>query len=213
MLENAEKASLRAKSLTNQLLTFSRGGSPVKKTTNLAEIVKDATRLSLTGKRIKCDFSISENLWAADADKDQINQVVENIVLNAGQAAGDGGAIQVTCANKVIPTDDQPSQLLKPGNYVSIDITDDGPRNREGNPCTHLRSVFHYQNRKETDSDWPYVIPLLKKHSGVIEVKSRPGSGTTFSILIPAITNGSPAPLTTASSDSVPAGKKNTGDG
>ncbi|MFA4838739.1 MAG: histidine kinase N-terminal 7TM domain-containing protein [Candidatus Neomarinimicrobiota bacterium] len=95
----AEKASERAKNLTYQLLTFSKGGVPVKTTTTIDGLLKESTLFALTGSNVKCEFQISRDLWAVDADAGQINQVVHNLVLNADQAMPDGGILTVRAKN------------------------------------------------------------------------------------------------------------------
>ncbi len=190
LLENAEKASIRAKSLTNQLLTFSKGGNPVKQSTSLAGTVRDAALIALTGKHVHCSIDIPDDLWSAHADKDQIGQVVQNIVLNAGQAANDDGNITVSCANIRVPEEYQATGL-QPGPYVRIAITDDGP----GIAASALRHVFdpYYTTKKEGNGLGLAIChSIISKHNGTIDVQSQTGSGTTFAIFIPALMNEHP---------------------
>ncbi|HSH12292.1 MAG TPA: PAS domain S-box protein, partial [Desulfurivibrionaceae bacterium] len=98
-LAKAAKASLRAKGLTQQLLTFAKGGAPLKETTSLAEVVMDSADFVLSGQSVSCRFDIPEDLWLVDIDKGQISQVVQNLVLNAGQAMPEGGVVEIACRN------------------------------------------------------------------------------------------------------------------
>jgi PAS domain S-box-containing protein len=98
-LVEVEKASLRVKDLTQQLLTFSKGGTPVKKTTSIADLIKDSANFALRGSNVKCDFFISPDLWPAEVDEGQISQVINNLIINAQQAMPNGGTIQVQCDN------------------------------------------------------------------------------------------------------------------
>jgi two-component system cell cycle sensor histidine kinase/response regulator CckA len=99
LLESAEKASLRAKNLTQQLLTFSRGGEPVKKVGSISAIIKDSADFILSGGRVYCEYEIDENLWPVNIDTGQMSQVVQNIIINAMHAMPGGGKIKVTCTN------------------------------------------------------------------------------------------------------------------
>src|SRR5208283_2239794 len=85
-LSEAEKASMRAKNLTQQLLTFSKGGAPIKKTESIRELLTGWSAFALRGSNVKCQFSIQDNLWDAEIDEGQIGQVVHNLIINADQA-------------------------------------------------------------------------------------------------------------------------------
>ena len=100
LLNEMEKASLQAKDLTQQLLTFSKGGAPVKKWVDLAELVKNSTGFSLRGSNVRCDFLCSEDFLGAEVDEGQIGQVINNLVLNADQAMPEGGTIEI-CSEKI----------------------------------------------------------------------------------------------------------------
>ena len=92
-MNKSEKASWQAKSLTQQLLTFARGGEPVKKTTSIVNLIKDSVEFSRSGSSIKCEISVPENLWPVDVDEGQISQVINNLVINAIQAMPEGGTL------------------------------------------------------------------------------------------------------------------------
>jgi len=91
VLREAEKAGLRAKNLTQQLLTFSRGGIPIKRKTCISGFIKDSAGFSLRGSNVICKYSIADDLWPVEVDEGQISQVVNNLIINADQAMPEGG--------------------------------------------------------------------------------------------------------------------------
>ena len=99
LLINSEKASLRAQDLTQQLLTFSKGGEPVKKIALINAVIKDSAGFVLRGSNVRCDFKFAEDLWPVNIDSGQISQVIQNIIINANQAMPTGGTIAVDCSN------------------------------------------------------------------------------------------------------------------
>ncbi|MBS1126655.1 MAG: two-component hybrid sensor and response regulator histidine kinase, partial [Nitrospirae bacterium] len=99
LLEEAAKASFRARDLTQQLLTFAKGGEPIKETASLACVVKDSADFILRGEKVACRYSFPDDLWLVDIDKGQISQVVQNIILNASNAMPNGGIVEVSCEN------------------------------------------------------------------------------------------------------------------
>ena len=98
-LAEAENAMVRAKELTQQLLTFSKGGAPVKETADITGIITDSTRFMLRGSQSRCEFAIDPALWTVDVDVGQISQVINNIVINADHAMPGGGIIHVSALN------------------------------------------------------------------------------------------------------------------
>ena len=101
LLQEAEKASLRAKGLTQQLLTFSKGGEPVKSLASISDVIMDSTEFILRGSDVKCEYSFPDDLWHAEIDRGQISQVIQNIILNSSQAMPEGGIITIHCENYV----------------------------------------------------------------------------------------------------------------
>ena len=99
-LDKTEKASIRAQGLTKQLLTFSKGGAPIKKVTTITELIKDSTSFVLRGSQVKCDYHFDPDLWAVEADEGQLSQVAQNLVINARQAMPEGGTITIRATNK-----------------------------------------------------------------------------------------------------------------
>ena len=183
LLNDAEKAGIRAKDLTQQLLTFSRGGAPVKKSTLLPSIIRDSADFVLRGSISKCLFSIPDELWPVHADEGQISQVIQNLVINADQAMPKGGVISITARNKVIKEGENPR--LGSGRYVEITISDSGV----GIPESFLPDIFDpYFTTKQTGSGLGLSIcySIIKNHAGIIDVKSEIAHGTAFTVTIPA---------------------------
>ena len=180
-LEEAEKAIEHAKSLTQQLLTFSKGGEPIRKPVHILPIVKDAVAFGLSGTRAKYDIAFEENLPVVEADEGQIKQVVQNIAINASEAMPQGGTVRVN-VKTVRLADDSPA--LKQGTYVAIAITDAGT----GITSNHLSSVFDpYFTTKKKGSGLGLAtsFAIVKKHGGALYVDSEVGQGSTFTVLLP----------------------------
>lgn len=178
-LIEAEKASLRAKGLAQQLLTFSSGGAPIKKTMFISELLKESALFALSGSNVQCEFSISNNLWAVEIDEGQINQVINNLIINAIQSMPEGGRIKLTAENVTV------SEGEKKGRYVKISIVDQGI----GIPKEHLPKIFEpYFTTKQKGSGLGLAIvySIIKKHGGYIEVETELGVGTTFKVYLPA---------------------------
>ena len=182
-LNDAETASNRAQMLTRQLLTFAKGGAPVKEIASISEIIKESSQFILHGSKSRCEFSIEDGLWNAEVDVGQINQVINNIVLNASQAMPEGGIIRITAEN--LETETESGLPMKPGRYIRIAITDQGI----GIPEKHLPNIFDpYFTTKQKGSGLGLATAysIIRKHEGLISVESGLGVGTTFYIYIPA---------------------------
>jgi len=183
-LSEAEKASLRAKDLTQQLLTFAKGGEPVRKTSSLESVIKDSANFVLHGDKVACHHSIPEDLWLVDIDKGQVSQVIQNIVLNASHAMPEGGTVNVTCSN--VSSGDIPgAPLLHKGKFVKISIQDSGI----GMTANVVDKIFDpYFSTKHDGSGLGLAIThsIVIKHDGHISVESSPDIGTTFTIYLPA---------------------------
>ncbi len=181
LLVNIENASKRAKDLSQQLLTFSKGGSPVKETASIETIIKDCTAFTLKGSNVKCEFDFADQINAVNVDKGQISQVINNMVVNAVHAMPGGGVITLSCRNETITTK---THQLPPGNYVRISIKDQGV----GIDPNNLNKIFDpYFTTKEHGNGLGLATSysIIKKHDGHITVDSAPGKGTCFTIYIP----------------------------
>ncbi len=182
-LDGSENACLRAKDLTYQLLTFSKGGEPVKKVFPIAKLLRDAVNFALSGSNIKGEFSVPDDIWAVNADEMQIHQVINNLALNAIHAMPEGGIIRAGCENAVIRTGN--ALPLKQGSYVKVAISDSG----SGIPEEHLKKIFDpYFTTKEGGKGLGLTIcySILKRHNGYMTVESKSGEGTTFFLYLPA---------------------------
>ena len=181
-LTEAEKASMQAKDLTRQLLTFSRGGAPVLKATCIAELLKNSASFVLRGSNVRCDFSIPDDLWPVEIDEGQISQVINNMIINADHAMPEGGVIEVCAGNITVGARDFPP--LKGGKYVKISVQDQGI----GIPEEHLQKIFDpYFTTKHKGNGLGLALSrsIIKNHGGHIAVESRAGVGTTFFIYLP----------------------------
>ncbi len=182
-LEAAERASLRAQDLTRQLLTFSKGGAPVKRTTMVSELIKESAGFALRGSRVRYDYSFPDDLWLVDVDEGQISQVMHNLIINADHAMPEGGTITIRCENIIMRS--QSSLPLEPGDYVKIMVQDHGV----GITKEHLPKVFDpYFTTKQKGSGLGLATSysIIQNHGGHITVESELGLGTTFSIYLPA---------------------------
>ncbi len=183
VLVEAEKAALRAKDLTQQLLTFSRGGQPVRKATDIKALLRDAAVFASRGANVRCDFSLPDDLWTAEVDEGQMNQVISNLVINACEAMPEGGIIEMDAENSVIR--ETRALPLPPGKYVQISLRDHGI----GISHEHLKKIFDpYFTTKKRGSGLGLTTSynIIKNHGGYITVESGLGEGTTFHIFLPA---------------------------
>lgn len=183
LLGQAETALDMSVNLTKQLLTFSKGGKPVKKPISLIPMIENVAKFALSGSRSGFQFDIEPDVWQVDADEGQLGQVIQNIVLNADQAMPEGGTIVITAKNVLNPEKEHP-QLPK-GNYVEISVKDSGI----GIPENYLQKIFDpYFTTKEKGSGLGLAISysIIRNHGGLINVTSEPGKGTTFFIYLPA---------------------------
>ena len=184
IVERMEKAAQRAKGLTRQLLTFSRGGAPVRKTASIGEILKDTAGFALRGANVKCEYFLPDNLWSVEVDEEQMSQVVNNLIINANQAMPEGGIIRLCAENIVVHEED--TLPLKKGEYIKVSIEDEGV----GIPEKYLQKIFDpYFTTKEKGSGLGLAITysIVKKHDGYITAESRSGVGTRFCIFLPAL--------------------------
>ncbi|GEM_PF-5550409 len=182
-LENAEKGALRAKSLTRQLLTFAKGETPEKKVGNIASLIRETVPFLLYGSAVRLELSIDDDLWHVQMDEGQIGQVISNLTINAVQAMPDGGTIRVTGENASL---DKKNPLSIPaGKYIKISFQDTGT----GIPKSMLSKIFDpYFTTKETGSGLGLAtsISIIKRHNGTITVDSTPGTGSNFTLYLPA---------------------------
>jgi PAS domain S-box-containing protein len=182
-LARAQKASTKAKELTQQLLTFSKGGAPVKKLASIADLIRDTGDFGTRGTNVRCEYDLPADLWSAEVDEGQISQVIQNLVINAVQAMPQGGTIRIGARN--IETGRGTLPALKEGRYVCITVRDHG----YGIARENLNRIFEpYFTTKSSGSGLGLATTysIVKSHDGVIDVESAVGTGTTFSVYLPA---------------------------
>ena len=184
-LTTAKKASLRAQELSQQLLTFAKGGSPIKKAASVAQLIEETVTFSLRGTNIRSEFNVTDNLWPVEIDSGQISQVISNLAINAEQAMPAGGTLRVSCENFQLTEETGSLSPLRPGNYVRITVQDEGI----GIPEEYLKKIFDpYFTTKPKGSGLGLATSysIVKNHEGLIAVESKPGAGAKFAIYLPA---------------------------
>jgi PAS domain S-box-containing protein len=185
-LAEAEQACVRARQLTWQLLTFSKGGVPVKKTVVVSRALRESAALVLRGSTASFTLDCSPDLWSVQADEGQLTQVFSNVLVNAGQAMPHGGPITVTATNIYEPeARSQYGLRISPGPYVRVSIADKGI----GIPREHLDRIFDpYFTTKQRGSGLGLATAysIVKNHGGFVSVDSHLGGGTTMHITLPA---------------------------
>jgi len=189
VLGEAEKAFWRARDLTQQLLTFAKGGAPIKKEASLTDVVADTVSFALRGSNVSYELDIPQDLWAANFDPGQISQVVNNIVINAKQAMADGGIVRIVARNMRLQK--RSTIPLPEGAYLELTISDTGV----GIPEKYLARIFDpYFSTKQEGSGLGLATAysIIKKHEGHIDVKSKLGAGTSFKIYLPALADVRP---------------------
>ncbi len=184
LLKSADKAAIRAKALSQQLLIFSKGGNPIRKTTSIAPLIKDSADFALHGSTILCSIHIPENLWLVDIDSGQIGQVLQSLIINSKEAISGSGTIHIDCSN-VTEVDIPTFPAAIKGDFVRLQIRDTGC----GINKRDIPKIFDpYFTTKDNGSGLGLAIvySILQKHDCHITVQSEPGQGTTFTIFLPA---------------------------
>ncbi len=182
-LEEAEKSMNRAIRLTKQLLTFAKGGNPVKEDVGIGALVEEVVSFDLSGSNVKPVFNTAKDLWIAEVDKGQMQQVFSNLTINAGQAMPDGGHLLITLENADVSAELPPG--LKQGKYIKVTVQDEGT----GIDPKHLNRIFDpYFSTKQAGSGLGLatVFSIIKKHGGHITADSKLGNGATFTLYLPA---------------------------
>ena len=184
ILTEAEKACFQAQSLARQLLTFAKGGAPIKELVAIEPLIRESATFACRGSAVRGEFTLPDNLWALEVDPGQINQVFQNLIINAIQAMPGGGTIKIQAENLVLAAEsDLP---LSPGRYVKISLQDQGG----GMPAGYLAKIFDpYFTTKQKGSGLGLATSyfIIKNHHGHIAVESKLGVGTTFTIYLPAV--------------------------
>lgn len=181
-LEKALSVFNRAKDLTQQFLTFAKGGLPIRKTQSLSANVRKTISFSLSGSNVSPIFSIPEDIWLCDFDENQISQVLDNIVINARQAMPGGGVIEVSANNVACG---EIADTLPKRDYIRIAILDHGT-GISPEHLPHIFDPFFTTKHKGSGLGLATSHSIIRQHEGFIDVDSEPGRGTTFHIYLPA---------------------------
>lgn len=179
LLVDAEKASLRAKGLTQQLLTFARGGSPVRRTVSIEGIIRDSALFILRGSGVSCETDFQKDLMLVDIDPGQMSQVIQNIILNAREVMPEGGNVRITCKNSLKSGGEKETES------ICITISDTGP-GISPEVIDKLFDPYFTTKNKGTGLGLSICHSIITQHGGSITVSSPPGSGAVFTILLPA---------------------------
>ncbi len=182
VLLETEKAFARARDLTQQLLTFAKGGAPVKQTASISELIAHTTQFSLRGSNIRYELEFSKDLYPVDFDTGQLSQAIGNIVINAMQAMPDSGMLKITGENVEF---NESNGYLPRGRYVKLLIQDTGM----GIPEQYLSKIFdpYFTTKQQgTGLGLATTYSIIKQHGGQIEVESAVNKGTTFTVYLPA---------------------------
>jgi two-component system cell cycle sensor histidine kinase/response regulator CckA len=187
-----ERGTARAGDLARQLLTFASGGEPLRAPVDLAAITTEASGRSLRGTEVQTELTAEPGLWAADGDRDQLMQAVQHLLQNAAQAMPRGGVVRLRLTNETREEAGRPG--LKPGRYIRLTVADQG----EGISAEALPRVFdpYFTTRKGARGlGLATAYSIVTRHGGRIEVASKPGQGTTFSLWLPAAAAPGPQPV------------------
>jgi two-component system cell cycle sensor histidine kinase/response regulator CckA len=186
-LSEAERIAFMGKNLTQQLLTFSRGGDPIRKIVFVGTMLRDVTDKILGGSPVRPRYNIPMDLFPVEVDEDQMKQVIRNMVMNAKEAMPSGGTIVVSCENvNVTPQNKLP--LIKE-DHVKIAIHDEGVGIPEENMSKIFDPYFTTKgmgSQKGVGLGLAICYSIIRNHNGYILVDSAPGKGTTFQIYLPA---------------------------
>ncbi len=187
-LREIERGGRRARDLTQQLLTFAKGGDPVCESISLPGLIHEATELVLHGSNVRCEYDVPPALWSVNADRGQIAQAIQNLMRNAKQAMAKGGEIRVLLANDEIAGGAKDG--LAAGRYVRLSMIDTG----EGISAENLARIFdpYFATKHIGGLGLATVYSIVKKHRGLIEVQSAPGKGATFRLWLPAAEPSTP---------------------
>lgn len=187
ILLDVQESSKQAQNLTHQLLTFSKGGAPIKKVSNINKLINESAIFSIRGSKANCRFELANDLWLSNVDEGQISQVIGNLIINANQAMPNGGTISIRTENTEIGVDS--GAPLSAGRYIKIVVEDQGV----GISKNHLPNIFEpYFTTKQKGSGLGLATAysIIKRHGGHITVYSEIRKGTVFNIYLPASSKG-----------------------
>jgi two-component system cell cycle sensor histidine kinase/response regulator CckA len=182
ILSDSEEASKRAADLTQRLLTFSKGGLPKKKSTNISKLLRNSNIFTSSNMNTKIELKLPSNLWNVKIDKKQICQAITNIAKNAEEAMPEGGTISIRAENAVIEED---SFLpVAEGEYVKITIEDEGV-GVDKNNIGKIFDPFFTTEKGRSGLGLSIAYSIIKNHDGYISVDSKIEKGTSVAIFFP----------------------------
>jgi two-component system, cell cycle sensor histidine kinase and response regulator CckA len=182
-LSKAAQAAQHAAHLSSQLLTFSKGGAPVKKVIDITKVLTKAIEFALHGSNVRAEIDIPPNLWAAEVDSGQIEQVMNALMLNAREAMLGGGTVEISARNMHL--ENKTGALLPAGRYLKVTVADQGG----GVPANIATRIFDpYFTTKPTSSGLGLSISfsIVKKHGGMLHLEQSSSTGAVFTFYLPA---------------------------
>ena len=183
-LDLAEASVHRARGLALRLLTFARGGEPLRRVCGLESILRDAAAIAVAGSNTRCDLRFGRDVWSVCGDPDQLRQLFQNLLVNADEAMPEGGVVRVTASNVSRREDDE--RGLSAGDYVRVRVGDRGSGLDE-TQREHLFEPYFTTKPGASGLGLATAHSIVRKHGGWVDVRSRPGRGTTVEVLLPAI--------------------------
>jgi len=182
-LTESERGCERARGLTQQLLTFSKGGAPLKRPSALCGVIEESSRFALQGSAVRCDIRFQDDLWPAEVDGAQIGQVIQNLVINAAQAMPDGGTVTVKAEN--LHRSEPDGLPLGPGDYVKIAVRDHGC-GIDDETLPHIFDPFFTTKHRGSGLGLATAHSIVRNHGGTITAETEQGCGSLFSVYLPA---------------------------
>lgn len=182
-LTGAEKACLQARDLTQRLFAVSNREAPLKEVVSIVELLRNSVNVALKGSKVRCEFSLPDDLWLTDVNQGQMEQAIQNLVLHMKQSMLEEGTIRIRGENVVVG--EEMRLPLQPGRYVKVSVEEEG----EGIPGEHLGRIFDPYYAMEQRGDGLRLAAfysIVKNHDGHVAVKSQPMVGTTFYMYLAA---------------------------
>ena len=182
-LSKAGQAAQHAAHLSSQLLTFSKGGAPLKKIVSIGELLERSAEFALYGSNLRADFDLAVDLWKAEVDAVQIEQVVNALMLNARDAMPNGGSVRVRARNILL--EEGANALLAAGRYIKVSITDCGPGISE-ELQTKIFDPYFTTKAAATGLGLAISYSVVKKHGGLLLLESSSAEGSVFAFYLRA---------------------------
>ena len=190
-LSRAGEAAQQAAQLSNQLLTFSKGGTPLKRVVSISDLVTQAAEFSLHGSNLRSDLDIQAGLWRSPVDPAQIEQVINALIINAREAMPSGGIVRVSARNLEI--DANSGLPIRPGRYVQVQVADNG-RGIQKRLVTKIFDPYFTTKSTGTGLGLSISYSVVKKHGGLLHLERTSADGSTFTFYLPATDSEPPVP-------------------